>query len=411
MARGNPPPKGVPPPCAGRLVSGALPLPALRAVGLAGGYSRGDAARRCDGRLWLGAHPPPAARPCGMQQSGSAAHLLWARARECGDPALALRRVCLAGRRGSRGLREVVARSRGVPLSVLRGLLLSGALPLPAARPLGGQPGPAARVFWARVLRAGGALTGQTVCALASQRCALRGWQGNLRGGAASSRSEGHLWLGAQPPFAARPWGKQSGPAVHLLSARQCSCGDPALALWRAGPLGCRAPQTWWEDVPGGPSLRCLVSGALPLPAPRLSGGQPGPAARFCWAWVVRAWGPSTGSTACALVSRRCALWEWQEGVAGKDASCRSEGRVSSGAHPPPAARPWARQSGPVLHVLWARVSDVGTRHCPFSVRALRGVARPWVAGSFSRGGTSHRCEGGLVSGALPPPAACALGG
>ena len=182
---------------------------------------------------------------------------------------------------------------------------MSGDLPLPAACPLGGQPGLAARVYRARVLRAWGPITGPTTCALASQRCALRGWQDNVRGGAASRRSECRLWSGAQPPLAARPWGRQSGPAVHLLSVGQCSCWDPALALWRARALGCRAPRRWWEVAPGGPSLMRLVSGALPLPAPRPSGGQPGPAARFCWAWVVRAWGPSTSSTACALVGRR----------------------------------------------------------------------------------------------------------
>ena len=31
----------------------------------------------------------------------------------------------------------------------------------------------------------------------------------------------------------------------------------------------------------------------------------------------VRAWGPSTGPTACALAGRRCSLWGWRKGVPG----------------------------------------------------------------------------------------------
>ena len=54
----------------------------------------------------------------------------------------------------------------------------------------------------------------------------------------------------------------------------------------------------------------------------------------------MRACGPSTGPTACALAGRRCSLWEWQRGVPGGGAFHRCEGRLVSGAVPPPAARP-----------------------------------------------------------------------
>ena len=66
--------------------------------------------------------------------------------------------------------------------------------------------------------------------------------------------------------------------------------------------------------------------------------------------------GPSTGSTACALVSRRCALWGWREGVPGEGAPRRCEERLRSGARPPPAACPQGGLSGSAAHLLWARV-------------------------------------------------------
>ena len=58
------------------------------------------------------------------------------------------------------------------------------------------------------------------------------------------------------------------------------------------------------------------MSGNVPLPAARLWGGRPGPAARHFWARAVGARGPITSPTACPFVSGRCALQGWQEGVA-----------------------------------------------------------------------------------------------
>ena len=54
----------------------------------------------------------------------------------------------------------------------------------------------------------------------------------------------------------------------------------------------------------------------------------------------VRAWGPSTGPTACAHAGRRCSLWGWRKGVPGGRAFHHCEGRLRSGAVPPPTARP-----------------------------------------------------------------------
>ena len=116
----------------------------------------------------------------------------------------------------------------------------------------------------------------------------------------------------------------------------------PCGGLRAAGVAGGR---TWGR----GGSHCCegrLVTGTLPFPAARPWGGQPRPAARVSRAWVVWAWGPSTGPTACALASRHCALWGWREGVPKGGASRRCEGRLRLGARPPTAARPWGGQSG-----------------------------------------------------------------
>ena len=121
----------------------------------------------------------------------------------------------------------------------------------------------------------------------------------------------------------------------------------------------------------------------------------------------VRAWGPSTGPTACALAGRRCSLWGWRKGAPGAGVFHNCEGRLRSGAVPPPTARSLGGLSGSATHVLWARVCGCGGP-----------TLSPWPAcsvGAACRGGggmpspgqvVCHRCEGRLVSGAVPPPAA-----
>ena len=66
--------------------------------------------------------------------------------------------------------------------------------------------------------------------------------------------------------------------------------------------------------------------------------------------------GANTGPTACALASRRGALWGWREGVPGGGALRRCEKRLRSGARPPPAARLQGGQSGSAAHWLLARM-------------------------------------------------------
>ena len=101
----------------------------------------------------------------------------------------------------------------------------------------------------------------------------------------------------------------------------------------------------------------------------------------------VRAWGPSTGPTACALAGRRCSLWGWRKGVPGGGAFHRCEGRLISGAPPPPTARPLGGLSGSATHVLWARVCGCGGP-----------TPSPWPAcpvGAACRGGGGGPSLGG----------------
>ena len=79
----------------------------------------------------------------------------------------------------------------------------------------------------------------------------------------------------------------------------------------------------------------------------------------------MRAWGPSTGSTACALAGQRCSLWGWRKGVPGGGAFHRCEGRLRSGAPPPPTAHPLGGLLASVTHMRWARACGCGGPSLP----------------------------------------------
>ena len=125
----------------------------------------------------------------------------------------------------------------------------------------------------------------------------------------------------------------------------------------------------------------------------------------------VRAWGPSTGPTACALAGRRCSLWGWRKGVPGGGGFHRCEGCLLSGAVPPPTARPLGGLLGSATHVLWARVCGCGgPTLSPWPACSVGAACRRDGGGPSPGGVACHRCEGHLVSGAVPPPAARPLG-
>ena len=235
---------------------------------------------------------------------------------------------------------------------------------------------------------------------------------GRPRGGCFPPLCEGRLRSGAVPPPTARPLGGLLGPATHVLWAWVCGCGGPTLSPWPACPVGavCRGggggPSPW-----GVACHRCegrLVSGPVPPPAAR-------PLERA--ARVPRPVCPGCGRCGRgdpALARQRAPL---RAGIAG----CGGGGRASPGGVPSTIVRGVSRQalSLPRLPAHWAGCwrppptccgrgcVGVGVQHCPLSLHALWALRAAGVVGGRPRGGVAcHRCEGRLVSGAVPPPAA-----
>ena len=100
-------------------------------------------------------------------------------------------------------------------------------------------------------------------------------------------------------------------------------------------------------------------------------------------------------------------LWRWREGVPGWGAIHCCEGRLGSGAPPPPTARPLGRLLGSATHVLWAWACGCGGP-----------TLSPWPArpvGAACRGAGPWRlCAGGRAGGGgacAVPPCLCGRGG
>ena len=111
---------------------------------------------------------------------------------------------------------------------------MSGAVPPPTARPLGGLLGSATHVLWARVCGCGGpTLSPWPACPV---EAACRGVGGGPSpGGLACHRCEGRLVSGAVPPPAARPLERAAGvPRPVCPGCGRCGRGDPAPAPQRA---------------------------------------------------------------------------------------------------------------------------------------------------------------------------------
>ena len=120
----------------------------------------------------------------------------------------------------------------------------------------------------------------------------------------------------------------------------------------------------------------------------------------------VRAWGPSTGPTACALAGWRCSLWGWRKGAPGGDAFHRCEGRLVSGAVPPPAARPLeraARVPSPVCPGC-GRCGRGDPAPAPQRAPLRAGVARCGAGGRASPGGVPSTIVRGVWCQALSLP-------
>ena len=86
------------------------------------------------------------------------------------------------------------------------------------------------------------------------------------------------------------------------------------------------------------------------------------------------------------------------------------EGRLRSGVVPPPTARPLGGLSGSATHVLCTQMWGCGgPTLSPWPACPVGAASRGTGGGPFPGGVACHRCEGRLVSGAVPPPAASPL--
>ena len=273
-----------------------------------------------------------------------------------------------------------------------------------------GSRGSATRVSRVRSVRAQGPSTGPTACALAGQLCSLWGWRKGVPGGGAFNHCQGRLGSGAVPPPTAGPLGGLLGSATHVLWARVCGCGGPTLSPWPACPVGAACRGGGGGLYPGRVAChRCeRASGVRRCPSPgrpSSGAGSRGFATRVSRVRSVRAWGPSTGPTACAPAGRHCSLWGWRKGVPGGGAFHHCEGRLRSGAVPPPTARPLGGLLGSATHVLWARVCGcLGAQHFPLGLHALWGLRAAGVVGGRPRGGWPATVGRGVWCQALSLP-------
>ena len=171
-------------------------------------------------------------------------------------------------------------------------------------------------------------------------------------------------------------------------------------------------PREWWGAVPGAGWPATVVRGvwcqALSLPwPPAVWGGQPGFRDTCVPGGVVAGVGPSTGPTVCALAGRRCSLWGWQEGFPGGVPSTVVRGVRGQALPLPCLPAHWAGCWGPSPTCCGRGCVGVGAQHCPLGLHALSGLRAAGMVGRPSPGGVAcHRCEGRLVSGPVPPPAA-----
>ena len=300
----------------------------------------------------------------------------------------------------------------GWPATVVRGVWCQApSLPRPPVL-RGGQPGYRDPFVPDAVGWAWGLSTGSTACALAGRRCSLWGWRKGVPGGGAFHRCGAGLRSGAPPPPTARPLGGLLGSATHVLQARVCGCGGPTLSPWPACPVGAACRGGGGGPSPGGVACnRCegrLVSGAVPLPAARPLGraaGVPQPVCPGCG---------RCGRGDPAPPPQRAPL---RAGVA----RCGGGGEASPGRVPSTVVRGvrgqalslprlpahWAGCWGPPPTCCGRGCVGVGAQHCPLGLHALWGLRAVGPVGGPSLGGVAcHRCEGRLVSGAVPPPAA-----
>ena len=237
---------------------------------------------------------------------------------------------------------------------------MSGAAAPPAAYPLGrlstgcsccgcGDPAPVPQraPLRASVARCGG-----------GGRASPRGCLSPLRGASGVPCSPGEL----------------SRSFTHVLWARGCGCGGPALSPRPACPVGAVYCGGGGGPSPGGVAChRCeghLVSGAVPPPVARPLGGPLGSATHMLWARVSGCGGPALSPRPACPVGAACRRIGGGPPPGGVACHC-CEGRVVSGAGPPPSRPPSGAgsQGSATPCVPGAVGAGVGTQHRFHSVR------------------------------------------
>ena len=207
-------------------------------------------------------------------------------------------------------------------------------------------------------------------------------WVTPLRGASEAGRSPSS---GCPPPGGCRrPLSTCCGRGCEFVGAQHCPFG--LLALWglrAAGLSGGRLRGEWPATV-----VRGVWCQALSLPWPLiLWGGQPG----FRDPGLPCAVGAGVGTERQPHSVRPCGptlrAVGWRKGVSGGGAFLLCEGRLGSGAPPPPTARPPGRLSGSTIHVLWARVWECGCPALPPWLACLLQAACPRGGGGPSAGG------------------------
>ena len=267
-------------------------------------------------------------------------------------------------------------------------------------------------MFRVRSVRAWGPSTSSTACALVGRRCSLWGWRKGVPGGGAFHRCEGRLRSGAPPPPTAHPLGGLLGAVTHMLWSRACGCGGPTLSPLACMPCGGCVPRGWRGAVPGGGWPATVARGvwcqalSLPLP-PVLTGGRPGSRDQC----VPGAVGAGVGTQHRPHSVRPCEPALLAVGVA--------EGRPWGGCLPPlrgasevrrspsPDCPPTGRAVGVRHpHAVVAGVWVWGPITAPLACMPCGGCVPRGRRGAVPGVVACRRCEGRLVSGAVPPPAA-----
>ena len=188
------------------------------------------------------------------------------------------------------------------------------------------------------------------------------------------------------------------------MGAQHCPLGLHALwGLHAAGMVGGRPRGGWPATVVRGAWCQAL---SLPRP-PVLWSGQPG----FrdpCVPGAVRA---GVGTEHRPHSVRLCGPALLAVGVAeGRPRGVPStivRGIWGQALSLPRLPAHWAGCWGPPPTCCGCGCVGVGAQHCPFGLHALWGLRAAGVVGGRPRGGVAcYHCEGRLVSGAVPPPAA-----